>query len=146
MNYFDKTYLCFITSDGDREAKDIFDERIKKNLWPIYHRTMQFRKVKENTEVIFYLAGTGNSSQNFIAKATVDKIIDPKERKNSSSGKVKFFATFKNYKKFKSQINVRENLDDLTFIINKDKYGLSFQGGVTEMDETSYNYLINKSK
>ena len=30
MNYFDKTYLCFITSDGDREAKDIFDERIKK--------------------------------------------------------------------------------------------------------------------
>ena len=26
MNYFDKTYLCFITSDGDREAKDIFDE------------------------------------------------------------------------------------------------------------------------
>jgi hypothetical protein len=146
MNYFDKTYLCFITSDGDREAKDIFDERIKKNLWPIYHRTMQFRKVKKNTEVIFYLAGTGNSSQNFIAKATVDKIIDPKERKNSSSGKVKFFATFKNYKKFKSQINVRENLDDLTFIINKDKYGLSFQGGVTEMDETSYNYLINKSK
>ena len=146
MNYFDKTYLCFITSDGDREAKDIFDERIKKNLWPIYHRTMQFRKVKENTEVIFYLAGTGKSSQNFIAKATVDKIIDPKERKNSSSGKVKFFATFKNYKKFKSQINVRENLDDLTFIINKDKYGLSFQGGVTEMDETSYNYLINKSK
>ena len=145
MNYFDKTYLCFITSDGDREAKDIFDERIKKNLWPIYHRTMQFRKVKENTEVIFYLAGTGNSSQNFIAKATVDKIIDPKERKNSSSGKVKFFATFKNYKKFKSQINVRENLDKLTFIINKDKYGLSFQGGVTEMDETSYNYLINKS-
>ena len=99
MNYFDKTYLCFITSDGDREAKDIFDERIKKNLRPIYHRTMQFRKVKENTEVIFYLAGTGNSSQNFIAKATVDKIIDPKERKNSSSGKVKFFATFKNYKK-----------------------------------------------
>ena len=146
MNYFDKTYLCFITSDGDREAKDIFDERIKKNLWPIYHRTMQFRKVKVNTEVIFYLAGTGNSSQNFIAKATVDKIIDPKERKNSSSGKVKFFATFKNYKKFKSQINVRENLDDLTFIINKDKYGLSFQGGVTEMDETSYNYLISKSK
>ena len=38
------------------------------------------------------------------------------------------------------------NLDDLTFIINKDKYGLSFQGGVTEMDETSYNYLISKSK
>jgi len=27
----------------------------------------------------------------------------------------------------------------------KDKYGLSFQGGVSEMDENSYNYLINNS-
>ena len=51
MNYFDKTYLCFITSDGDKEAKDIFDERIKKNLWPIYHRTMKFRKVKEQSDM-----------------------------------------------------------------------------------------------
>ena len=84
MNYFDKTYLCFITSDGDREAKDIFDERIKKNLWPIYHRTMQFRKVKENTEVIFYLAGTGNSSQNFIAKANPDVVNNEIEKLRAS--------------------------------------------------------------
>tara|TARA_Y100001970_G_C13969212_1_gene717285 strand:+ start:306 stop:746 length:441 start_codon:yes stop_codon:yes gene_type:complete len=146
MNYFDKIYLCLITSDGEKDAIDIFDERIKKNLWPIYHRTMQFRKVKENTEVIFYLAGNGNSSQRFIGSATIDKIIDPNQNNNNCSSKVKFFVSFKNYKKFKNFVNVKENLDNLTFVNNKEKYGLSFQGGVTEMDHDSFKYLIEQSK
>ena len=36
-------------------------------------------------------------------------------------------------------------MDDLTFIKNKEKYGLYFQGGICKIDQTSYSYILNKA-
>ena len=36
MNNSKKVYLCFITTDAEKEAMEIYEDRIKNNLWPIY--------------------------------------------------------------------------------------------------------------
>ena len=35
MNNSKKVYLCFITTDAEKEAMEIYEDRIKNNLWPI---------------------------------------------------------------------------------------------------------------
>jgi len=143
MNNLDTTYLCFITSDGEKDAIEIFKKRISENLWPIYHRTNQFRKIKKNIDVIFYLAGTGVSAQNFIGVAKIKKTSEPNTNDEEES-KIKFYVSFKNIKKFNNYVSVKKYLNKLEFVNNKEKYGLSFQGGVTEVDEKSFKLLSSK--
>ena len=102
MNNSKKNYLCFITTDAEKEAMEIYEDRIKNNLWPIYHRTNQFRKVLKNVKVIFYLAGNGNSAQHFIGTATIEKIIEKFENLNVNTSNVKFFVKFKDIRKFEN--------------------------------------------
>ena len=35
----ESNHLIFISSDGKREGYEIFKERIKNNMWPIYNKT-----------------------------------------------------------------------------------------------------------
>ena len=62
-----------------------------------------------------------------------------------SSLEINSFINFKNFLKFNKNVSVRENMDDLTFIKNKEKYGLYFQGGICKIDQTSYSYILNKA-
>ena len=55
-------YLIFISSDGKKNGYDIFTDRIKRNLWPIYVKTPQLFNVKIGKKVIFYIAGNGANS------------------------------------------------------------------------------------
>ena len=147
-NNIETEYLIFISSDGVKDAMDIFDERIKSNLWPIYNKTQQIINLKEGKKIIFYIAGNTKNSQHFIASATIDKIIENSESiidPNQSLRMVKFYIKFKNFFKFNKNVSVRENIDDLTFIKNKEKYGLYFQGGICKIDKISYSYILNKA-
>ena len=146
MNNSKKIYLCFTTTDSEKEAMEIYEDRVKNNLWPIYHRTNQFRKVLKDVKVIFYLAGNGSSSQHFIGTATIEKIIEKFEDLNVNTSNVKFFVKFKDIKKFENFIFIKDVLNELDFINIKEKYGLTFQGGVTEVDEKSYELIVKKDK
>ena len=146
MNNSKKNYLCFITTDAEKEAMEIYEDRIKNNLWPIYNRTNQFRKVLKNVKVVFYLAGNGNSAQHFIGTATIEKIVEKFENLNVNTSNVKFFVKFKNIKKFENFIFIKDVLNELDFINIKEKYGLTFQGGVTEVDKKSYELIIKRDK
>ena len=53
-NNIETEYLIFISSDGTKDAMDIFDERIKSNLWPIYDKTPQIINLKEGKKVCVY--------------------------------------------------------------------------------------------
>ena len=146
MNNSKKNYLCFITTDAEKEAMEIYEDRIKNNLWPIYNRTNQFRKVLKNVKVVFYLAGNGNSAQHFIGTATIEKIVEKFENLNVNTSNVKFFVKFKDIKKFENFIFIKDVLNELDFINTKEKYGLTFQGGVTEVDKKSYELIIKRDK
>jgi predicted RNA-binding protein len=141
-------YLIFISSDGKRSGFDIFNERVQENKWPIYNKTPQLRNVKEGKNVVFYIAGAGEKRQSFIGSAKIKSIIDNKNTTvdtNQEFKQVLFHVEFKELKIFDKDINIKDHIDNLDFIENKEKYGLYFQGGICKIDQISYNYIQNKA-
>ena len=139
-------YLIFISSDGKKNGYDIFNDRIKKNLWPIYVKTPQLINVKIGKKIIFYIAGNGTNSQHFVASAIIDKIIDQKNAKidpNQEFKQILFNVKFKDFKRLNKYINIKNHINELTFI-DKNKrsiYGLYFQGGICKINKQSYDYI-----
>ena len=141
-------YLIFISSDGKRSGFDIFNERVQENKWPIYNKTPQLRNVKEGKNVVFYIAGAGEKRQSFIGSAKIKSIIDNKNTTvdtNQEFKQVLFHVEFKELKIFDKDVNIKDHIDNLEFIENKEKYGLYFQGGICKIDQISYNYIQGKA-
>ena len=145
-DYIDTDYLILVSSDGKKTGLEIFNDRIEKNKWPIYDKTPQLLNVKAGKNVIFYIAGSGEKKQSFIGTAkikgkitTEDGMSDP----NQEFRKVLFYIEFENFKFFNKSIQIKDHIEKLNFIKNKEKYGLYFQGGVCKIDERSHNYIIN---
>ena len=150
-NNIETDYLIFVSSDGKKNGYDIFNDRIKQNLWPIYVKTPQLINVKIGKKIIFYIAGNGVNSQHFIASAIIDKIIDQKDANSDPNQEFKqilFNVKFRDIKKFVNYIKIKEHLNNLSFIEkNKRKiYGLYFQGGVCKINNQSYEYIMHQSK
>ena len=141
-------YLIFVSSDGKKNGYDIFNDRIKKNLWPIYVKTPQLINVKIGKKIIFYIAGNGTNSQHFVASAIIDKIVDQKNAKidpNQEFKQILFNVKFKDFKRLNKYINIKNHINELTFI-DKNKrsiYGLYFQGGICKINKQSYDYITN---
>lgn len=143
-------YLIFISSDGKKNGYDIFNDRISQNLWPIYVKTPQLINVKVGKKIIFYIAGNGIYSQNFVASGVIDKIEDQTNTNSDPNQEFKqilFNVKFRDIKKFVNYINIKDHLNNLSFIEkNKRKiYGLYFQGGVCKTNKQSYEYIIQHS-
>ena len=141
-------YLIFISSDGKKSGFDIFNDRVQDNKWPIYNKTPQLRNVKEGKNVVFYIAGAGEKRQSFIGSAKIKSIIDNKNTTvdtNQEFKQVLFHVEFKELKIFDKDINIKDHIDNLDFIENKEKYGLYFQGGICKIDQISYNYILDKA-
>jgi len=145
-DYIDTDYLILVSSDGKKPGLEIFKERITKNRWPIYDKTPQLLNVKTGKKVIFYIAGSGEKKQSFVGTArikkkinTVNEVLDT----NQEFRKVLFYIEFENFKFFNKSIQIKDHIENLNFIKNKEKYGLYFQGGVCKIDESSHNYILN---
>ena len=136
-------YLIFVSSDGKKNGYDIFNDRISQNLWPIYVKTPQLINVKVGKKIIFYIAGNGIYSQNFVASGVIDKIEDQTNTNSDPNQEFKqilFNVKFRDIKKFVNYINIKDHLNNLSFIKkNKRKiYGLYFQGGVCKINKQSF--------
>ena len=143
-------YLIFVSSDGKKNGYDIFNDRISQNLWPIYVKTPQLINVKVGKKIIFYIAGNGIYSQNFVASGVIDKIEDQTNTNSDPNQEFKqilFNVKFRDIKKFVNYINIKDHLNNLSFIEkNKRKiYGLYFQGGVCKINKQSFEYIIKHS-
>ncbi len=46
---------------------------------------------------------------------------------------------------FNKSIHIRDHIENLDFIKNKEKYGLYFQGGICKIDEKAHNYIVSCS-
>ena len=141
-------YLIFISSDGKKSGFDIFNERVQENKWPIYNKTPQLKNVKEGKNIVFYIAGDGEKRQSFIGSAKIKSIIDDKNTAvdaNQEFKQVLFHVEFKELKIFDKDIKIKDHINNLDFIKNKEKYGLYFQGGICKIDQQSFEYIHNKS-
>tara|TARA_Y100000768_G_scaffold95148_1_gene69240 strand:+ start:2510 stop:3010 length:501 start_codon:yes stop_codon:yes gene_type:complete len=149
-NNIETDYLIFVSSDGKKTGYDIFKDRIKQNLWPIYVKTPQLINVKIGKKIIFYIAGNGNSSQHFVASAIIDKIVDQKDANSDPNQEFKqilFNVKFRDLKIFSKYINIKDHINELTFIEKSKRriYGLYFQGGVCKINRQSFEYIQSKS-
>ena len=145
-DYIDTDYLILVFSDGKKTGLEIFKDRIKKNRWPIYDKTPQLLNVKTGKNVIFYIAGSGEKKQSFIGTAKIKRKINTEDGMsdpNQEFRKVLFFIEFENIKFFNKSIQIKDHIEKLNFIKNKEKYGLYFQGGVCKIDKNSHNYIVN---
>ena len=143
-----KNYYCLITSDTKiKYATDIINSRLKEKKFPLYKRTPFLNEIKKNDEVVFYLAGTGENSQSFVASAKIScveifnktEVTDPD---NNNQIVIKYL-NFDNIKFFKKSVNIKSIFDNLNFIKNKKHYGANLVGGIAKINFDDFN-LINK--
>lgn len=137
-------YLIFISSDGKKTGFDIFKDRIKENKWPIYVKTPQSRNLSVGKNVVFYIAGSGEKKQCFIGTAKIKKIIDNKDTNldpNQEFKKILFYVEFENINIFDKSLSIKDHMNNLNFIKNKEKYGLYFQGGICKINKQSFEYI-----
>ena len=95
----------------------------------------------------YAIAGSGNKRQSFVANGRIKNVIENKTTvidDNQEFKQVLFYVEFENMKIFDQEINIKDHMDNLNFIKNKDKYGLYFQGGICKINKESYEYIVNK--
>ena len=142
------SYYCLVTSDTETKfARDIINSRLKEKKYPLYKKTPFLNEIKKNDEVVFYLAGTGENSQSFVASAKIScveifnktEVTDPD---NNNQIVIKYL-NFNNIKFFKKSVNIKSIFDNLNFIINKKHYGANLVGGVAKINFDDFK-IINK--
>ena len=75
-----KNYYCLGTSDTTAEnAIDILKRRLDEKKYPLYKKTPFLKDIKKDDEVVFYVAGKKNKSQNFIAFSHIKSVETPNE-------------------------------------------------------------------
>lgn len=141
-----KNYYCFITSDNQESAYNIFLKRIKEKKWVTYLKTLKYSSLKENDEIIFYIAGSCINRQTFAGIATVEKVnlsnnkpmVDPDNIKREISS----IIDLKNINIFKNPIKVQNLIENLRFIKNKYNWGMYFHGGIRELNEKDFELIL----
>lgn len=136
-------YFILLTSDNNKYANEILEQRLKSKVWEIYDKTNLRDQLKEKSKVIFYLAGTGPNSQHFVGEAIIDKIIyansSYSEEANTMIHSTLQFDKITNYEK---PVSIKKLLKKLTFITNSAKYGTALVGGVRRISEKDYEAIL----
>ena len=132
-------YFILLTSDSGKPAQEILNQRLKSRTWEIYDKTNLRNQLEEKSKVIFYLAGSGPSSQHFVGEAMIDKIIyansSYSEEANTMIHSTLHFDQITNYQE---PVSIKKILKKLTFITNPAKYGTALNGGVRRITQKDY--------
>lgn len=140
-------YYCLVTSDSLKEsAIDIFNKRIEEKKYPLYLRTPNLNEIKDDDEVIFYIAGSGKEKQSFVGQAIIQKVETPKESlidPDKDNIEVIKYLWFKKIKIFETSKNIKSIIDKLEFVKNKNNYGAYLMGGVKKLNQKDFNLLIS---
>jgi len=140
-------YYCLVTSDSLKEsAIDIFNKRIEEKKYPLYPRTPNLNEIKDDDEVIFYIAGAGKERQSFAGQAIIQKVETPKEflvDPDKDNYEVIKYLWFKKIKIFETSKNIQSIIDKLDFVKNKNNYGTHLMGGVKKLTQKDFNLIIS---
>jgi|APSaa5957512493_1039668.scaffolds.fasta_scaffold75710_2 predicted RNA-binding protein len=140
-------YYCLVTSDSLKEsAIDIFNKRIEEKKYPLYPRTPNLNEIKDDDEVMFYIAGAGKERQSFVGQAIIQKVETPKEflvDPDKDNYEVIKYLWFKKIKIFETSKNIQSIIDKLDFVKNKNNYGTYLMGGVKKLTQKDFNLIIS---
>ena len=140
-------YYCLVTSDSLKEsAIDIFNKRIEEKKYPLYPRTPNLNEIKEEDEVIFYIAGSGKERQSFVGQATIQKVETPREflvDPDKDNYEVIKYLWFKKIKIFETSKNIQSIINKLDFVKNKKNYGTYLMGGVRKLNQKDFDLIAH---
>ena len=123
--------------------------RLRKKVWPLYQRTPFRNKISENDKCLIYISGSsGVFTQHFISNANIKGLkisgIDKlNEDEYMTYGVPSMYLNLENIAIYKNPINIRDYVNKLAFIGNKDNWGVYMQGGVRKISNEDYNLLID---
>jgi hypothetical protein len=142
-----KNFYILVTSDyNEKNAYDIFKNRIKEKKFPLYLRTPNLEIIKKDDEILFYIAGKYANAQSFVGKSFVEEIEISKEIEvdaDKITNEVSRYLIFKDIEEFKEIKKIKFILNELNFIINKKHYGAYLLGGVIKISDNDFKKILN---
>ncbi|EMX0223368.1 EVE domain-containing protein [Vibrio fluvialis] len=148
-------YYVFIKGDSYHKdgrlisAKEAAEQLMSSKIWPLYQRTAHRRSVQVGDHILFYVSGKRKGAQVVLGSAIVSGKEEWKKFHTNHcpihSENIPYTAIlFEDVVYFPEPIQVRDKVENLTFIKQRpQKWGLSFMGGVTKIDKTSFEILSN---
>ena len=110
------------------------------------HLSYLLANIKKDDEVVFYVAGKKNKSQNFIAFSHIKSVETPNELlidPDKNKYVLEKYLLFENITLLKTPIHIKAIINQLEFIKNKTNFGVYLMGGVSKITENDFN-LIKK--
>ena len=111
---------------------DEFKTRVDGKKWPIFKTTHHRNELRIGDVIMFYLAGKENMKILGTAKISSKLKTDSEFDYSIDISDIDIWKKPKPLKKF---------LDSLGFIRNKDKWGMSLQGGIIPLPKKDYAVL-----
>jgi hypothetical protein len=106
--------------------------------WRIGKRTGSRTQLAKGDKVLFYQAGEGGKK--FVGTATILSDLQ------ISNEEIFDLITIGDIEFWRKAVPARNILGKLSFIKNKNKWGVYFKGGIIKISEEDYNTILNKSK
>jgi hypothetical protein len=134
---------------GVSDPSEIIEQRFRDQFWGLGEKTPNRRALKAGDEVIFYL---GTPHRAFAASAMLasDSFAVPApEREKLSHGmefyRAQFGVRLTETKLWERPCRVEDVLSALSFIENKENWGVYFQGGVRYLPEGDFEAITERA-
>ena len=144
-----------VTSDGECldgttiQSLNVLGRRLETKRYPLYERTRLRGKIKEGDICFFYLAGKGEGRHTIIGHSQIDKIEypkDPLEFNDMLGTPVDRYLKMGKINIYDKRILLHDIKEDLTFIKNKQKWGVYFQGGTIMLQKSDAKLILAKNE
>jgi predicted RNA-binding protein len=141
-------YWIFIVTDKPSLlAKEIYNTRMNDNFWGLNEGTPNRKNIRKGDKVIFC-----EGTRQFLGTATIgsDVFQLTDEQKDEVSHGIDFYRASYGVKLtdvviWEESKDVKNYLESLSFITDKEKYPVYFQGGVKRITNSEYNSITHST-
>lgn len=147
-----KHYWIFIVTDHTDIDKtltveNIFKQRMEDEFWGLGKSTPNRSKLKKGDKILFYI-GNPVKSIGGSAKLKTESFKLDKEEKEKYGHNISFYDTEYGVKlekidMWQNEIKMDSLISNLSFIENKSYWYTYFQGGVREIPEADYSFILS---
>tara|TARA_Y100000590_G_scaffold217986_1_gene246922 strand:- start:39 stop:506 length:468 start_codon:yes stop_codon:yes gene_type:complete len=144
-------FYILVNSDGFNEfdkrvdANLIADFRLKVKAYPMNKGTFFRERIKNNDKFIFYIAGKSHFKHSIYAYGKIGNTIpegDYNEDEIHIGNPVSRAVRLKSCKKFVNIRSLKDIKENLRFIKDKKFWGRYIQGGITQISEEEYEFIL----
>ena len=141
-------WIFIVTDKPSLSAKEIYNTRMSDNFWGLNEGTPNRKNIKKGDKVIFC-----EGTRQFLGTATIgsDVFQLTDEQKDEVSHGIDFYRAGYGVKLtdvviWEESKDVKNYLESLSFITDKEKYPVYFQGGIKKITNSEYNVITRNDR